>query len=169
MQTRSELRAIPLGVMACALAVRVSTGDEPLLRHRMRRLAAVAGRLPPGFFEMRLLRPLRPVTLNTIGRRTARTHSVTLVAAPFDDGLVVTTCMGPDPDWIRNLRFTPRVEVVMGPSTLPVEASFPEGRERALAAAAFADCHNPVAAALVRRLLGYGTASPPQLVVLSLC
>lgn len=169
MQTRTDLGPVPLGVMACALAVRMSTDDGPRLNRRMQRIAAIAGMLPPALFEMELMRPLGPVTLSTVGRRTGRPHSVTLIASPLGDGLVATTCMGPDPDWIRNLHCSPRAEVVVGSATLPVEASFPRGHRRAEAAAALVDCRNPLVAALMRRLVRGGAASDPQIVVLSPC
>ncbi|MBX7161790.1 MAG: nitroreductase/quinone reductase family protein [Acidimicrobiia bacterium] len=118
---------------------------------------------------MDLLRPLQPVQLTTMGRRTGRPHTVTLLASPFEAGLVVTTCMGRDPDWIRNLRRNAHATVVADDSTFPVVGSFPVGLDRTNAVAAFCASRNRLIAAMTRRLVSGEAQTCPDMVVLSPC
>lgn len=115
------------------------------------------------------LHPIALGPLDTTGRCTTRTHSVSLLAAVCGDDLIATTCMGRGPDWILNLMAEPHADVTTGVSRFPVMAAFPTGDDRAAAAAAFSACRNRVVSTLLRRLVSDTGGTGPQIVVLSPC
>ncbi len=55
-------------------------------------------------FASGVLAPRRAVTLDVVGRRSGRTISVPLVLVDYDGERYLVSMLGPDVNWIRNLR-----------------------------------------------------------------
>lgn len=78
----------------------------------------------------------RPVLLlTTCGRRTGQPRTLPLVYLPLDDGsyLVAASNAGAierDPDWLRNLRANPEVQIQVGRETQTRKAEVVDSAER---------------------------------------
>jgi deazaflavin-dependent oxidoreductase (nitroreductase family) len=73
------------------------------------------------------------ITLTTTGRNSGKPHVVTLYAFPDADRLVVVGSYGGrphDPDWVSNLRVTPRASVRRRGEEIPYRVEEVEGPER---------------------------------------
>lgn len=129
MQTRLDRHLLSLGVVGSALTIRALSDDDIRVHRLAGRIAAVANRLPDRVFEEGALNPLRPVALQTVGRRTGISHEVRLLVWPSDAHWVATTCMGREPDWMGNLRFHPGALLEVEGPPAAVEARFLKGDE----------------------------------------
>jgi deazaflavin-dependent oxidoreductase (nitroreductase family) len=78
---------------------------------------------------------MQPVELHTIGRTSGQRRSTLLTAPICDDRRVVVIASkgghSDHPDWYKNLRANPDVEITINARTLPMRARTAEGDERA--------------------------------------
>lgn len=130
MQTRLDMHPLGLGIVGSALTIRVLSDDDHRVHRRLRRVAAFADRLPDRMFEVGALDPLHPITLHTVGRRSGAPHAVRLLGWCSGDRWAATTCMGREPDWMRNLRTAPEAQLEVEGLAVAVEAHFSTGGER---------------------------------------
>jgi deazaflavin-dependent oxidoreductase (nitroreductase family) len=92
-------------------------------------LKLTGGRFPRSVMGM------QPVELHTIGRKSGQRRSTLLTAPICDDGRIVLIASkgghSDHPDWYKNLRANPDVEITLKEQTLPMRARTAEGAERA--------------------------------------
>ncbi|RKN40560.1 nitroreductase/quinone reductase family protein [Micromonospora endolithica] len=76
-----------------------------LYRHgRPHTLARAMNRLSAAYFGSGVLAPSHWVTLEVVGRRTGRTVALPLVVADHDGERYLVSMLGPDANWVRNVR-----------------------------------------------------------------
>jgi deazaflavin-dependent oxidoreductase (nitroreductase family) len=96
-------------------------------------------KLHPGLYRwtggrfLGTMRSLPVLVLNTIGRKTGRTHPRALMYLPRGrDFVVIASVLGgpKHPHWFLNLEKSPDAEVEVGRARYPVRARVAAGRER---------------------------------------
>jgi deazaflavin-dependent oxidoreductase (nitroreductase family) len=92
-------------------------------------LKLTGGRWPKRFMGM------QPVELHVVGRKSGQRRSTMLTAPICEPGRVVVVASkgghSDHPDWYKNLRANPEVEITIDGETRPYTARTAEGEERA--------------------------------------